>query len=126
MLRRRPGPGKPRGGSRRPPAPPRPALGALSSQPAAASSTHSPQRPGSATRPRGADRAPGLRLAQSAGAGSGPRGLTQSARIGPPQRPAPNSGSPAGPQPTPRKPRDTPPQRGAQGFCFGGDENNDP
>ena len=41
-------------------------------------------------------------------AGSGLRGLIQSAGIVPPQRPAPNSGSTAGPPPTQRKPRDTP------------------
>ena len=56
------------------------------------------------------------RLEQVARRGLGTRGLIQSAR---PVRPAPNSGSPAGPPPTP-------PQRGAHGFCFGGDENQDP
>ena len=40
--------------------------------------------------------------------------------------PSPKLGLPRAPPPTPRKPRDTPPQRGAQSFCFGGDENNDP
>ena len=84
-----------------PPAPPHPALGASSSRLAAACSTHNPQRPGSATRPRGADQAPGLvpRAARRErgqhsnrllGAGSGPRGLIQSAGMGPPQRPALN------------------------------------
>ena len=87
-----------------------------------------PQPPAARERhpPRGADRAPGgaeggaqgarATLQQVARRGLGTRGLIQSAR---PVRPAPNSGSPAGPPPTP-------PQRGAHGFCFGGDENQDP
>lgn len=50
-----------------PPAPPHPALRASSSPQAAACSTHSPQWPGSATRPCGADRAPGLGRGQRAG-----------------------------------------------------------
>ncbi|XP_069427544.1 skin secretory protein xP2-like [Ovis canadensis] len=62
-----------------PPAAPHPGLGASSSRPAAARSPHSPQRPGSATRPRGADRAPG-------GAEGGAQGarapLQQAARRG--------------------------------------------
>ena len=49
------------------PAPPHPALRASSSPPAAACSTHSPQWPGSATRPCGADRAPGLGRGRRAG-----------------------------------------------------------
>ena len=50
-----------------PPAPPHPALRASSSPQAAACSTHSPQWPGSATRPCSADRAPGLGRGQRAG-----------------------------------------------------------
>ena len=50
-----------------PPAPPQPALRASSPRQAAACSTHSPQWPGSATRPCGADRAPGLGRGQRAG-----------------------------------------------------------
>ena len=50
-----------------PPAPPHPALRASSSPQAAACSTHSPQWPGSATRPCGTDRAPGLGRGQRAG-----------------------------------------------------------
>ena len=50
-----------------PPAPPHPALRASSSPQAAACSTHSPQCPGSTTRPCGADRALGLGRGQRAG-----------------------------------------------------------
>ena len=90
----------------------------LHPQPPAAQERHTPprRRPSPRAGLRAARRERGPHSNRWLSAGSGLRGLIQSAGIVPPQRPAPNSGSTAGPPPTPRKPRDTPPQRGAQGF----------
>ena len=117
-----------------PPAPPHPSPPCivppasscvLHPQPPVAWERHTPlrRRPSPRAGPRAACRERGPHSNRLLGADSGPRGLIQSART---VRPAPNSGSPAGPPPTPRKPGDTPPQHSAQGFCFVGDENNDP
>lgn len=140
MLGPRPGPGKPRRGS---PAAGRAALSALSSPPAPASPTPAP---GSRAAPHapaaGSGRAPspakgwaggggeGARatLAQVARRGLGTEGLNQVCGHLPASAPSPELGAPAPRRPAAHreKPRDTPPQPGAQGFCFGRDENNDP
>lgn len=114
---------------------------------AAASSTHAPGWRGSATRPRGADHSGGLpaRSPEKAlgrgwgrgrrdphshrlpSAGGGQRGLIVSPGICPPQPPIRLLRAPSarcGSRQTPPTP--PPPQPGAESFCFGGDENNDP
>ena len=97
----------------------------LHPQPPVARERHTPlrRRPSPRAGPRAACRERGPHSNRLLGADSGPRGLIHSVHT---VRPAPNSGSPAGPPSTPRKPGDTPPQHSAQGFCFVGDENNDP
>ena len=82
----------------------------LHPQPPAAQERHTPprRRPSPRAGLRAARRERGPHSNRLLSAGSGLRGLIQSAGIVPPQRPAPNSGSTAGPPPTQRKPRDTP------------------
>lgn len=77
----------------------------LHPQPPAARERHTPprRRPSPRAGPGAARRERGPHSNRLLGAGSGPRGLIQSAGIGPPQPPAPNSGSPA-----PRRPAGTP------------------
>lgn len=105
----------------------RPPCQRLHAPPTAPSGPGAPQAPVGPTKPQGwaegAHREHGPHSNRLFGTGSGLKGLIQSAGT---VSPAPNAGSHAGPPPTQRKPRDTLPQHSTQGFCFGGDENNDP
>ena len=81
----------------------------LHPQPPAARERHTPprRRPSPSAGPGAARRERGPHSNRLLGAGSGPRGLIQSAGIGPPQPPARNSGSPA-PRRPPRESPETP------------------